>query len=181
MANPIDRAAKAFANLSGRRNAEATESKATDDDEVMDEEEAEASEAEEDSGGNNDAMDDQEESKAEDEEKVEDEDKAAKSADYQRGADDMKARISAIMASEEAVGREASAFHLAMQTNLSVEDAEATLAGIDRKSSKSNLDHHMAADEIDAGIDAGRGVGADDDHGWGKAISHTNRINGRKK
>ena len=48
-------------------------------------------------------------------------------ADDTQDRHDEKARLKAIMCCAEAVGREALAYHLALETNLSVSDAKATL------------------------------------------------------
>jgi signal peptide peptidase SppA len=50
------------------------------------------------------------------------------------GAEDERARIKAILSHPEAVGREASARHLALNTSMSVEDAAAVLAGVAKSS-----------------------------------------------
>jgi ClpP class serine protease len=46
------------------------------------------------------------------------------------GAEDERARIKAILSHPEAIGREASARHLALNTSMSIEDAAGVLAGV---------------------------------------------------
>lgn len=81
-----------------------------------------------------------------------------------------RARINAIVTSEDAKGREASALHFAMTTDLSVDAAKAALAGVP-KATASN-----SGNALGLFVDPGKGpTGQKADHGWGDVVADLNK------
>lgn len=127
----------------------------------------------------------EEEEKAKKSKSAEDEDDVdAEDEDEKSNATDQRDRIKAILTSDEAKGKAKSAQHLAFNTDLSVEDAKAVLAGLEaNKEAKGEtpLQKAMAAqDAADIGAEGGRQDPAAGNYGWDGIVKATNARFGRK-
>lgn len=97
---------------------------------------------------------------------------AAVTAARAEGAKAERERINAIVNSEEAKGRTATALHFAMNTELSAEAANAALAGVPKAAAATTTD--ATGLYLEPGS-APNPAGAKGDHGWGEIVSHMNK------
>lgn len=134
---------------------------------------------------NEEVEDDEKKSKAdEDGEGNDDEDIDAEDTDDSKSASVERGRIKAILTSDEAKGREASAQHLALNTDLSVDDAKKTLAGLEigkPAAGDTPLQKAMANQpNANLGVDGGLTDPTAGNHGWDGIVADCNARFGRK-
>lgn len=146
----------------GKAKAEADHPDGAVDDETLEEEEAEATDSE----GNEDEM-------------VEDDD----TEDEAKALSD-KDRIKAILTCEDAQAHQETAKYLALETDMSPDQAKGVLASIksQKASGQSPLQQAMASQQdTDIGADGGQNLRTNSDHGWGKVAAKLNSRFGMKK
>lgn len=92
------------------------------------------------------------------------------------GAKAERERINGVLSSEDAKGREKSALHLAMTTDMSVETIKGALAGIPKASAAATGSHGLFLTEEPAHTGSKEKKA---DHGWGDVIADVNKKNAR--